>query len=536
MSVSRIVKTVYGQIEGVPGRREGVSVFKGIPYAKPPVGELRWREPVPPDSWEGVRKADSFGPVGPQLDTPEIKATGLPMDEDCLYLNVWAPDKTDQPSPVYVWIYGGGFQEGTSADPNFDGENLAHRGIIVVNFNYRLGVLGFLATPELSQESEHGASGNYGLLDCVAALRWVHDNIAAFGGDPQRVTIGGQSAGAGTCDFLAMSPLATGLFQRVIAESHARYSRDTELRYLSTSYRNFADAEDAGAAYIKDMAARHGKESLTLAELRQIPWQEFCDSKKYGDLAVDTGSTSKPPLFRPVVDGWMLPHGFDYTYAHGLQNSVDYIAGNNRDESGAQPEDLIPQLRERERKAPWRPGKPPSHLTLADFRHSARRKFGDLTDEFLRLYPASTDDEAALADSQAVRDSARISTYLWGTQWTKYVSKPVRTYFWSHRSPDGNNDRRAFHGAEITYAFDNLELLDRQWTEEDRDVAKIVSFYWVNYIATGNPNGEGLPSWPEYDTEHPFVMDLGTAYEPEPLASPEKIEFWKHFFSLQKAW
>lgn len=536
MNADRIVDTKYGKLEGIAGRKAGVTVFKGIPYAAPPVGNLRWREPQPPASWEGVRKADAFGLVGPQLDTPDIKATGLPMDEDCLYLNLWAPDKVSEPAPVYVWIYGGGFQEGTSADPNFDGENLAHRGVVVVNFNYRLGVLGFLATPELSRESPHGVSGNYGLLDCVAALQWVHDNIAAFGGDPNRVTIGGQSAGAGTCDFLAMSPLAKGLFHRVIAESHARFSRDTELRYLSTSYRNFAKAEDDGEAYVQKVAERHSKDSLSLDELRQIPWQEFCDSKKYGDLDVDTGSTSKPPLFRPTVDGWMIPYGFEYTYAHGLQNSVDYMAGNNRDESGAQPEALIPQLRERSRKESWRPGKPPSHLTLTEFRHAAGIKFGDLAGEFLKLYPATTDDEAALADSQAVRDSARISTYLWGTQWTNHCTKPVRTYFWTHRSPDAHNDRRAFHGAEITYAFDNLDLLDRPWTDEDRDIAKTISSYWVNYIATGNPNGEGLPIWPQYDPNIPQVMDLGTDYKAKPIAPDEKIDFWKRFFMMQKAW
>lgn len=298
-----IVETAYGAVQGAPGRRNDVMVFKGIPYAKPPVGPLRWKDPEPPETWEGIRPANEFGPVGPQLDTPAIQATGLPMDEDCLYLNIWTPD-TEKANPVLVWIYGGGFQEGTSADPNFDGENLARKGVVVVNFNYRLGVLGFLATRELSAESGHGASGNYGFLDCIAALQWVHDNIAAFGGDPNRVTIAGQSAGAGTCDFLAMSPLAKGLFHRVIAQSHARYSRDTELRYLSTSYRNKIEAEDAGEQFAKNLCKG---EQPTLERLRSIPWQKLTDSKLYGDVAVDTGSDSKPPLFRPVVDGWAIP-------------------------------------------------------------------------------------------------------------------------------------------------------------------------------------------------------------------------------------
>ena len=252
------VRIETGLVAGSAGRDPAISVYKGLPYAAPPVGPLRWRPPAPAAAWQGVRAADRFGAACPQPGGE--MARGFAQSEDCLTLNVWtgaapgAPDKR----PVYVWIYGGGFIGGTGASPEFDGEALARKGIVVVTFNYRVGVLGFLATPELSRESGHAASGNYGLLDDVAALQWVQRNIAAFGGDPAKVTIGGQSAGAGSVGFLAISPLAKGLFRTGIAESHARYPRDPELRYLSVSWRPLASAEQAGMHYALD----HGASSL----------------------------------------------------------------------------------------------------------------------------------------------------------------------------------------------------------------------------------------------------------------------------------
>ncbi|WP_407329672.1 carboxylesterase family protein [Bifidobacterium longum] len=212
------------------------------------------------------------------------------------------------------------------------------------------------------------------------------------------------------------------------------------------------------------------------------------------------------------------------------------MVGNNLDESGAVPFDCVPAMRERQKSEQWRPGRPPTHLTLEAFTRAARLKYRDMAEEFLSLYQAANDDEAAKADSQAVRDNARISTYLWGTEWTSHCGNPVRTYFWTHRAPTPNGERRAFHGAEITYAFDNLEMLDRPWNDEDRRIASMISSYWANYIASGNPNGEGLPEWPEYHAGDSSVMDLGTSFRPEPVAAEEVIDFWKRFFATQKAW
>ncbi|WP_406005471.1 carboxylesterase family protein [Streptomyces sp. NBC_00637] len=522
--------TEAGPVEGILCRDRTVTVYRGIPYAAPPVGDLRWRPPQPPPAWEGTRRADRFGPMCPQAPT-EAAATGVdvPMSEDCLNLNIWTgAGCREERRPVLVWIYGGGFREGTGANPRYDGENLARDGLVVVTFNYRLGAFGFLATPELSDESAHRSSGNYGLLDCVAALRWVRDNIAHFGGDPDRVTIAGQSAGAGMVNFLAMSPLAAGLFHRAIAQSHARYARDPELRYLSTSYRVLADAESAGDRY----ARTHG--ASTAEGLRSLHWRKLVDGHHPVDASVDTGSLTSPPLFRPVLDGWALPAGYDETYAKGLQNDVDYLTGNNLDESGAVPGTMVAALRGGRRTV--RPGSPAVNLSLEQHVAAARRKFGVLAEEFLRLYPAASDDEAARASSRAARDNSRISTCLWGAEWIRHATGSLHTYFWTHRAPapDGG-PRRAGHGSEIDYVFRNPAGGTGAWTEEDRAIARTVSAYWTNFVSTGDPDGSGLPPWPAFSGAA-TVMEIGARFRTVPVSDPARTDFWNRFFRTQQAW
>ncbi|HEY3868789.1 MAG TPA: carboxylesterase family protein [Actinocrinis sp.] len=523
-----------GLVEGLPGRDRSVTVYRGIPYAAAPVGPLRWRPPQPPLPWEGVRRAHRFGPMCPQAPNPEIAGTDLPMHEDCLRLNAWSGAReAGERRPVLVWIYGGGFRAGSGSSARYDGENLARSGLVVVTFDYRLGALGFLATPELSAEDDRQVSGNYGLLDCIAALQWVQRNIAGFGGDPDRVTIAGQSAGAGACNFLAMSPLARGLFQRVIAQSHARYSRDPELRYLSTSYRTLPEAEAAGARFAEQRGAR------TTQLLRALPWHKLISGDDAGDTAVETGSTAKPPLFRPVVDGWAVPAGYEQTYAKGLQNEVCYLAGNNLDESGAVPEESFASIRADRRHT--RPGMPPTHVTVYDFRAAAERKFGPMAEEFLRLYPAAADDEAARASNDAIRDNARISTWLWAQDWSKHCDRSLYTYFWTHRAPGrGSAPRRAAHSSEIDFVFGNHDPLQAAWSERDRQVAETMAGYWANFAATGDPNGPGLPAWPRYTAEAGAVMELGGglsgAFQPIPVAEAPRIDFWKRFFDTQSAW
>ncbi|WP_217162049.1 carboxylesterase/lipase family protein [Streptomyces sp. AC512_CC834] len=526
-----IADTEAGRVEGVVCRDQIVTVFRGIPYAAPPVGDLRWRPPQPPPAWEGTRRADRFGPMCPQPPT-DAAATGVdvPMSEDCLNLNIWtgAAHRAER-RPVLVWIYGGGFREGTGANPRYDGENLARGGLVVVTFNYRLGALGFLATPELSDESGHRSSGNYGLLDCVAALRWVRDNIAHFGGDPDRVTVAGQSAGAGLVNFLAMSPLAKGLFRRAIAQSHARHARDPELRYLSTSYRMRAGAENAGDRYARE----HG--ASTAHDLRSLHWRKLIDGRNPVDTSVDTGGSASPPLFRPVLDGWALPAGYDETYAKGSQNDVDYLTGNNLDESGAVPRTMVAALRGG--RGTVRPGSPAVNVSLDQHVAAARRKFGTLAEEFLRLYPAATDDEAARASSTAARDNSRISTLLWGADWSRHATGTLHTYFWTRRAPapDGG-PRRAGHGSEIDYVFRNPASGTGAWTEEDHETARTVSAYWTNFVATGDPNGSGLPRWPAFSPDAGAVMEIGARFWTIPVSDPDRTDFWIRFFRTQHAW
>ncbi len=524
------VRIDTGLLAGVAARDPSITVYKGIPYAAPPVGSLRFQPPQAPAVWSGVRQADRFGALCPQPRGGGPAPAGV-MDEDCLTLNIWTGAAApNEKRPVLVWIYGGGFLNGTGANPEFDGEGLARKGVIVVTFNYRLGVLGFLATPELSRESRHDASGNYGLLDDIAALKWVQRNIAAFGGDPAQVTIAGQSAGAGSVGFLSMSPLAKGLFQRSIAESHARYPRDPDLRFLSVSYRQLKAAEAAGQAYA---AARGAK---TPADLRAMPWQQLVEGSDGIDASIETGTSGKPPLFRPVLDGWVIPRTYDAALKQHSYHDVVYVAGNNRDETGAVPPTAFATLRAR--TGPPRAGAPPVSVTLVAYVQAARAKYGALADEFLDLYPATNDDEAALASNAAAQDNNRVSTYLWATEWTKGAAKPAYTYWWTHAPPgEGHDMRGAYHGSEINYVFGNLYATDRPWTDEDRAIADRMSSYWANIIKRGDPNGEGLPAWPAFDSQAQTVMRLGDQWRPVPVSgSTEKLDFWRRFYATQDAW
>lgn len=528
-AMTRPVRTQSGLVSGVPSPRDaGITAFEGIPYSAPPVGALRWRPPRPVAPWPGVRKADHFGPICPQ---PHGQP-GQPMDENCLYINVWTgASSSSERRPVMVWIHGGGFFEGSGSDPVTDGTGLARKGVVLVTFNYRLGPLGFLATPQLSLESAHRSSGDYGLLDEIAALQWVKRNIAGFGGDPDNVTVFGHSAGAGSVNFLSISPLAKGLFQRGLAESQVRWPRDLELRYLSSSWRSLTTAEQEGTRYVASLGAH------SLTQLRALPWQRLVKGTGGPDLTVHTGSTAEPPIFRPVIDGWVLPRNFSETFAARAQNVVEYAAGNNRDEGGAAPPTAWAWLRTHPSRSDVKMGWPIPSVTLAAYRRAARRKFGATAAEFFKLYPASTDDEAAQQYRLAIHDNSQISTYLWASQWTAETGRPVYTYFWTHAPPEPTREiRGAYHGSERYYVFDSLANFELPWTAADRRIADIMSSYWANYARTGNPNGNGLPHWPAFDPRSQTVMVLGNSFAPVRIARGAKFRFWTRFFATQKAW
>jgi para-nitrobenzyl esterase len=507
------VRTESGLVSGIAGGDASVTVFKGLPYAAPPVGELRWRPPAPAVHWQGVRKADQFGPICTQPAAQGVP--GQTISEDCLYLSVWTGAKASgERRPVMVWIHGAGAANAGS-HPLYDGEELAKKGIVVVTINYRLGVLGGLSTPELSKESGHNASGNYGLLDDIAALKWVQKNIAAFGGDPRNVTLFGYSYGAGSQHLLSMSPLAKGLFQRMITESHAKYARDPVIFQVAMSYELPQEAEEAGLKF----AERLGVHSLK--EMRALPWQKLIETPG--------GSGGH------IIDGWVVPHNYSDTYALGKQHNVLVIAGFNKDETGASPDTAFERVNARaggrgNNNVPQAIGR------LANYQSFASQRFGAMADEFLGLYPASTDLEAFRANNDYIRDNARVSLWMWAESWRKAATRPVYLYYWTHAPPGKNHDfSGAYHGSEISYAFNHGNLPDEPWTDEDRRIGDILSSYWANFARNGNPNGPGLPQWTAFDGKSEQVMEVGDQFRAMPLADQAKVDFWKRFYETQPA-
>lgn len=457
---------------------------------------------MPPAYWAGVLKADHFAPSCMQDIVTERKpwtyefmAHGE-ISEDCLYLNVWTPAKSaGEKLPVLVWIHGGGYTEGSGSVPAYDGEGLARKGLVVVTVNYRLGFLGFLAYPELSRESAHGSSGNYGLLDQIAALRWVARNIAAFGGDPARVTVAGQSAGAGSVHFLTISPLAKGLFQRGIAESGSQAWTSSEVSRSPMAMKTLAEGEQDGLRFAEERGAH------SLKDLRAMSWQQL--------------NVNNPGRMVPVLDGWVIPEDFAVTFAKGNQNDVPFLTGCNADEGGAVPHPTT---------------------TLEEFRKTAHQRYGAMADEFLKLYPAASDAQAGEAQNAAARDYARTSMYIWALDRQKTSHSKTFTYYWDHPLPGPDKETYgAFHTSEVPYVFNSLDKSDRPFDATDRAIADQMTSYWANFARTGDPNGKGLPLWPAFRASAQLTMELGDRPGPIPVANQLQFDFLEQFFARQPA-
>jgi para-nitrobenzyl esterase len=489
------VKTGSGPVAGTVSRDGTVNVFLGIPYAAPPVGDLRWREPQPVKPWTAVLHADKFGPSCMQ----ELQRSRLPWDtefmaqngdsEDCLTLNVFAPaNAAGKKLPVLFWIHGGGFTEGSSEVPVYDGTELAKTGIIVVTINYRLGIFGLLAHPELTAESPHHSSGNYGYMDQVSALEWVKKNIPAFGGSPAKVVIDGQSAGAGSVHALMASPLAKGLFHGAIAESGSAL--------LLTPRATLAQAEKAGVEF----GVKEGAQSLK--ELRAKPAEALLEA-------------SKGQRFPSPVDGYFLTQDPLRVVAEGKENDVPII-------TGIQENDYLLQY--------------PKFLNAVDFRKTVTDQYGTATDAFLKLYPAGTDAEAAESLAECSRDKQKASMYLWATQRARTEKAPVYTYFFTHALPDPNHPEfGAFHTGEVPYVFRNLQLFKRPFTQMDKQVSDTTSGYWKNFVSSGDPNGAGLAKWTPAVEGTQETLEIGDYTREVPLMSAEKFAFWKKYFEDQLA-
>ncbi|MDQ3845843.1 MAG: carboxylesterase family protein, partial [Bacteroidota bacterium] len=496
-----------GIIEGTL-EKSGIRSFKGIPFAAPPVGDLRWREPQPVQNWTGVRKADKFGPRAMQralFGDMNFRSDG--MSENCLYLNVWTPARSDKERlPVLVYFYGGGFVAGDGSEPRYDGESMAQKGIVAVTINYRLGVFGFFAHPELTKESPNKASGNYGLLDQAAALRWVQQNIAAFGGDPKKVTIAGESAGSFSVSAQMASPLSRNLIAGAIGESGSLLGLTPPVP--------LTEAEQSGVRFADSVGA------TSLAALRAMPAEKLLEA------------TARPGLPRMgvTVDGYFFPKNPVAIFQAGEQAKVPLLVGWNSEEMNY--------------RAILGQEKP----TLENYTKAVQRLYGDRADEVLKLYAAASDEDVLQVATDLAGDRfIGYSTWRWGDVHAKTSGKPVYRYLYSrprpamrpemgnatpglaggvirntdtaNRVPPAPPARGAVHSAEIEYALGNLSTNKvYAWTEEDYKVSRIMQEYFANFIKKGDPNGQGLPNWPpvvQGNTVQVMHIDVNTRVEPE---------------------
>jgi para-nitrobenzyl esterase len=492
---SDVVQTVNGPVEGRGAQPSGVRIFRGIPFAQPPTGELRWREPQPVKNWKEVRPATEFGPrcmQAPIYSDMVFRSNG--MSEDCLYLNVWTPAKANSERlPVLVYFYGGGFVTGDGSEPRYDGESMAAKGIVVVTVNYRLGIFGFLALAELTQESPHKASGNYGFLDQNAALRWVNQNIANFGGDPKRVTIAGESAGSISVSAQMASPLSRELIAGAIGESGAMMGN------LGLSPVSLAKAEDEGRKFVTRLGSG-------LEALRAVPAEKVLAEASSGGMT----SVGRFPL---SIDGYFLPEAPSQIYAAGKQAHVPLLAGWNSEE------------------LTWRAMI--SEPTPEQYKKLLGILYQDRADEAFKVYPATTRDEIIQAATDIAGDRfIAYSTWKWIDLHVRTGDAAVYRYLFARPRPAlrpevaktlGPNApppaRGAVHSGEIEYALGNLKLNDvYAWTDDDYRVSTTMQNYFANFIKTGDPNGGRLPKWPPMrgSAENAQLMRLDVRSGAEP--------------------
>jgi para-nitrobenzyl esterase len=485
------VKTDKGKVQGYVSSDGQIRIFKGIPFAAPPVGPLRWKPPQPAAKWHDTHQATSYGYhcMQPVLwDDMIFHDPG--GSEDCLTLNVWTPAKDKNAKlPVMVWIYGGGFTAGTTSEARQDGENLAHKGVIVVSMNYRMNIFGFFVHPELAAESPQHAAGNYGLLDQTAAIQWVHHNIKQFGGDPNKVTIFGESAGSFSVCAQMASPLAKDLFQRAIGESGGAFS--TTLPFAPREDREKIDPEKAG----KILGV------TKLADLRALSAEQVLKA-----ATPEAGGNSV--RYAPDIDGYFLPESVSTIYAAGKQAHVPLIAGWNADEGG------IPQ----------------KTLTVAEYNDMAQKQFGPNADKFLAAYSATTDEEALRAAKDHAGDTfIAHSTWRWLEAQVATGGQPVYRYHFEWPSPGDkfHPGGTTFHSDDIEYVFGTLDSRPGAvWRPEDRKMSEIIQTYWTNFAKTGDPNRGDQPKWPTYNAADGWqVMHLTPTPEARPDTQRARYEF-----------
>lgn len=501
VSYSQMALTVQlpdGRLEGI--RKDGVTAYFGIPYAQAPVGNLRWKEPQPVKRWKGVLVANHFGHRAPQRNSyKDMIFRSDSSSEDCLYLNVWTPAKSgNEKLPVLVYFHGGGLSSGDGSEERYDGASMAMKGIVSVTVNYRLGIFGFFAHPLLTKESSHHASGNYGFLDQLAALRWIKANIAFFGGDPIKVTIAGQSAGSISVSAHMASPLSKGLFRSAIGQSGSILGSLVPI--------SLAKAESNGARFAEAIGCK------TLADLRKM---------SAGQLAT-LSIKEEVPYFDPVIDGYFFPQSPVKIYATGLQVDVPLLAGWTSAE-------VTYQYLLRNDSA-----------TITDYKSKLRQLYNGKADEVLQFYPAATKEEMVRSATDLASDRfIAYGTWKWIDLHGKTSGSTVYRYLFAKSLPSGNDTiykatsvlLGAPHSSDIEYALGNLSKSKlHYWTAADDSVSQLMQSYFVNFIKNGNPNGTNLPNWPGLQSSIPKVMVFGTVSKAEGEKNLKRYVFLDQFY------
>lgn len=483
------VRVEGGTVQGYS--ENGLTVYKGIPFAAPPVGNLRWRAPQPVNKWDTVLQANKFAP-GP------IQGWASPSgkSEDCLYLNVWSPARSSKDRiPVLVWIYGGGFNGGSTSEPNYAGNKLAARDVVVVSIAYRVGQLGFLSHPGLSAESPDHVSGNYGLLDMIAGLKWIQKNIAAFGGDPSKVTIFGESAGGIAVSMLCASPLAKGLFRGAISQSGGSFGPPRITTFPGENLKKLSDAEKAGEAYAKSAGY------MSIDDLRKV------DPDKLPALR---------GLAWPIIDGWVIPDDQYKLYESGHYNDIPVLIGYNSDEG-----------------ASFSPPKTP-----ADYINAVKTRYGQFADQLLKAYPTDS-----VSVPKTARDLSRDAAFGWHTwSWARLQAKTGKSkvyYYYFDQHPDYpvGSPRDGYgspHGQEVSYVFGHLNPSDGQLTKNDFNISDAMAAYWTNFTKNLNPNDKLLPQWPAFDNANPVVMYFSQDPHTGPVPDARSLEVLDTYFKWRR--
>lgn len=485
------VKVDGGLVQGTS--EDGLMVYKGIPFAAPPVGELRWRAPQPAANWDGVRQANKFAPGPIQGGNPPSGKS-----EDCLYLNVWSPAKSgNEKIPVLVWIYGGGFSFGATSEATYSGEKLAKKGVVLVSIAYRVGQLGFLAHPELNAENPNGVSGNYGLLDMIAGLQWIQKNIAAFGGDPNKVTIFGESAGGIAVSMLCASPLAKDLFHGAISQSGGSFGPTRPTTYPGENMKNLKQAEIDGKTFVQKAGV------TSISELRKIEADKLPSAWGMGGAW-------------PIVDGYVIPDDQHKLYEAGKYNDTPILVGYNSDEG-----------------ASFSPPKTPE-----DYIAGVQKRYGKFADDLIKAYPAGLNTVPKTA-----RDLARDAAFGWQTwSWARLQAKIGKSkvfYYYFDQHPDYPKDSPRYgsgspHGQDVAYVFQHLDTSNPQTTKTDLEISDAMSTYWTNFAKYGDPNGTGVPAWPTFSDANPQVMCFAQTPYIGTVPSAESLKVLDAYFEWRR--